>query len=59
MKLPITKYHLLLDQSLNLFAGYRQGEFSFLTTEDKQEKDKALVQAFKEFEKVKENLDGW
>jgi len=53
MKLPITRYNILVDQSLNLLAGYRQNEFSFLSQTDKQLKDKAMVSAFHEFEQIK------
>ena len=56
MELPITKYNLLLDQAFNLLAGYRQGTYSLISAEDKLLEDKAMYNAFKEFEKHKGDI---
>lgn len=54
--MPITRYRKMLEQALNLMAGYRQSEFSLLTVEDKELELRKDVEAFREFERLnKEN----
>ena len=49
--LPVTEYYLLLEQSFNLAALYRQGEVDLETKADKELDFAKQVEMFNEFKK--------
>ena len=55
-KLPVTEYYLLLEQSFNLAALYRQGEVDLQTKADKELDFVKQVEMFNEFKnQISEN----
>jgi len=55
--LPVTEYYLLIEQSFNLAALYRQGEVDLETNADKELELKQKVNMFREFKKHRESIN--